>query len=385
MRICLVSSSFYPAIFYGGPISATWDLSKKIGEKGVEVYVSTTNANGKKKLKNINIKKHIQIAENVFIRYYNEQVINMFSFSFMCNIYSDIKKSDVVYIQYLFHYTVIFSLFFSWVLKKEVVLCPRGSFSDYTQKSNGLLKRIWIRLFIKPFVSKIKWQASSYLEKNDILKYFPSSDVSIISDGIDFDSFQDSKKIALEILVKKYTNFDFDNVSDVILSIGRLHRIKRFDILIDAFNLYYMENKNAKLLIAGADDGVKDKLLDQIEELGLNESIFLIGLVNFNQKKELLSNCSVFALSSEFESFGIVVAEALACGIPIVVSDKTAWKDISKDNCGIFAQNRKEDFYKALNQIKKQDFTKSNSKNFVKENYDWDIVSEKFLNLITKK
>ena len=53
MRICLVSSSFYPAIFYGGPISATWDLSKKIGEKGVEVYVSTTNANGKKKLKNI--------------------------------------------------------------------------------------------------------------------------------------------------------------------------------------------------------------------------------------------------------------------------------------------------------------------------------------------
>ena len=385
MRICLVSSSFYPAIFYGGPISATWDLSQKIGEKGVEVYVSTTNANGKKKLKNINIKKHRQIAENVFIRYYNEQVINMFSFSFMCNIYSDIKKSDVVYIQYLFHYTVIFSLFFSWVLKKEVVLCPRGSFSDYTQKSNGFLKRIWIRLFVKPFVSKIKWQASSYLEKNDILKYFPSSDVSMISDGIDFDSFQDSEKIDLEILVKKYTNFDFENVSDVIFSMGRLHEIKRFDILIDAFNLYHTENKNAKLLIAGADDGVKDKLLDQIDKLGLNESIFLIGLVDFHQKKELLSNSSVFALSSEFESFGIVVAEALACGLPIVVSDKTAWKDINKNNCGIFAENRKEDFFKALKQIKKQDFTASNSKNFVKENYDWDIVSKKFLNLITKK
>ena len=385
MRICLVSSSFYPAIFYGGPISATWDLSQKIGEKGVEVYVSTTNANGNEKLKNVNIKKHTKIAENVFVRYYNEQLINVFSFSFMCNIYSDIKKSDVVYIQYLFHYTVIISLFFSWMLKKEVVLCPRGSFSDYTHKSNGLLKRMWIILFVKPFISKIKWQASSYLEKNDILKYFPSSDVSIISDGIDFDSFQDSEKIDLEILVKKYTNFDFENVSDVIFSMGRLHEIKRFDVLIDAFDLYHAENKNAKLLIAGADDGVKDKLLDQIDKLGLNESIFLIGLVDFKQKKELLSNSSVFALSSEFESFGIVVAEALACGLPIVVSDKTAWKDINKNNCGIFAENRKEDFFKALNQIKKKDFTPSNSKNFVKENYDWDIVSEKFLNLITKK
>ena len=50
MRICLVSSSFYPATFYGGPISATWDLSKKLAENGHEIYVSTTNANGDRKL-----------------------------------------------------------------------------------------------------------------------------------------------------------------------------------------------------------------------------------------------------------------------------------------------------------------------------------------------
>ena len=53
MRICLVSSSFYPAIFYGGPISSTWDISKKIGEKNIEVYVSTTNANGDKRLEDV--------------------------------------------------------------------------------------------------------------------------------------------------------------------------------------------------------------------------------------------------------------------------------------------------------------------------------------------
>ena len=43
MRICLVSSSFYPATFYGGPISATWDLSKKLTDRNIEVFVSTTN------------------------------------------------------------------------------------------------------------------------------------------------------------------------------------------------------------------------------------------------------------------------------------------------------------------------------------------------------
>ena len=95
MKICLVSSSFYPATFYGGPISATWDLSKKLAEKGIEVYVSTTNANGSKKL-NVECNKYLKKEVNVFVKYYNEQIINKLSLSFIFGIWSDIKKSDVV-------------------------------------------------------------------------------------------------------------------------------------------------------------------------------------------------------------------------------------------------------------------------------------------------
>ena len=386
MRVCLISSSFYPAIFYGGPISATWDLSKKIGEKGVEIYVSTTNANGNKRLENVDVKNHTKQAENVFVRYYHEQIINLFSLSFLLNIYSDIKKSDVVYVQYLFHYTVAISLLFSWILGKKIVLCPRGSFSNFTLTTDkSFWKKLWISIFIKPYFTKINWQASSYLEKEDILKYFPNSKVYIISDGIDFDSFQNSQKVDIKSLVKKYTNKEFKEVSDVIFSMGRLHKIKGFDVLIDSFSMYVKENPFSKLLIAGVDDGMENKLLNQIDSLGLIDSVFLIGLVDFKQKKELLSNSSVFALCSEFESFGIVIAEALACGIPIIVSNKTAWRDLNKNNCGIFAENQKEDFFRALNQIKLSDLSSEDCKKYVKDNFDWEVVSEKFLNLITKK
>ena len=341
MRVCLVSSSFYPAIFYGGPISSTWDLSKKLGEKNVEVYVSTTNANGNKRIKDIDTKEHIQQAENVFVRYYHEQLINIFSFSFLFGIFSDIKKSDVVYIQYLFHYTVLFSLLFSVFLGKKIILCPRGSFSSFTlSNKRSWLKRLWLFLFISPLKNKIIWQASSYLEKEDILFYFPKVDVKIIPDGIDVDSFSNSNKMDKKELLKKYTNKDFKNVSDVVFSMGRLHKIKRFDILINAFELYLDENKNAKLLIAGADDGVRNALENQIKELKLEDSVFMIGLVNFSQKKELLSNCSFFSLASDFESFGIVVSEALSCGVPVVVSDKTSWRDIERNNCCIFVKNQ---------------------------------------------
>lgn len=384
MRVCLVSSSFYPAIFYGGPISSTWDLSKKLGEKNVKVYVSTTNADGNNRIKDIDTKEHIKQAENVFVRYYHEQFINIFSFSFLFGIFFDIKKSDVVYIQYLFHYTVLFSLFFSVLLGKKIILCPRGSFSIFTLSNKRiLLKRLWLFLFISPLKNKIIWQASSYLEKEDILFYFPKVDVKIISDGIDVDSFSKTNKIDKKELLKKYTNKDFENVSDVVFSMARLHKIKRFDILINAFKLYLDDNKNAKLLIAGADDGVRDELENQIKELKLEDSVFMIGLVNFSQKKELLSNCSFFSLSSDYESFGIVVSEALACGVPVVVSDKTSWKNIERNNCGIFVKNQKEDFCTAFHKIKERNFTSENCKRYVKDNFDWGIITKKFLTILT--
>jgi len=386
MRICLVSSSFYPAIFYGGPISSTWDLSKKMGEKGIKMFVSTTNANGKERLRGVNTKKHTKQAENVFVRYYNEQIINFFSIPFIFGIFSDIKKSDIVYIQYLFHYTVLFSLFYSFLLGKKIIICPRGSLSEYTLKDkNTILKKFWLFLVVKPFSKRIFWQASSYLEKQDILNYFPDANVQIVSDGVDFDSFQNQNRVGNKELLKKYIDIDFAQVSEILFSMGRLHDIKRFDVLIHAFNIYVNENKNSKLLIAGADDGSKIKIQRLIDKLRLSDSVFLIGLINFDQKKELLSNCSVFALCSEFESFGIVIAEALACGTPVIVSDKAPWKDIEKNKCGIFAKNQKEEISRALFQVKESNFLEKDCKRYIKNNFDWNIVSENFLKLVTQK
>ena len=385
MRICLVSSSFYPATFYGGPISATWDLSKKLAEKGHEIYVSTTNANGAETL-DVECDNFLEKENNVFVKYYNEQLINKFSFSFMFGIWSDIKKSDAVYIQYLFHYSVFISLLFSFLLRKKVVLCPRGSLSSWgLSYKHKWIKMIWLTVFISPFVKKVIWQACSYLEIDDIKNVFKKSRVVEINDGIDFASFQDPEKISNLELVNRFSNQDFQIVSDVFFSMGRLHEIKGFDVIIDAFNLFLKKNKDAKLIIAGGDDGMEMQLKNQIVKLNLKNSVFLIGAVNFEDKKLLLNNCDYFTLASRFESFGIVIAEALSCGKPIVVSNKTPWKDIKINNCGIFADNEKNSFYEAFNKIINEKYDKSLIKNYVKANYDWEVIVDKFINLIKNK
>ena len=106
MRICLISSSFYPATFYGGPIFATWGLSNRLAEKGIEIYVSSTNANGSSRLKVV-ANTFLRRKKNLFVKYYYEEIRNIFSFAFLFGIWYDIKKADVVYIQYLFHLLVL--------------------------------------------------------------------------------------------------------------------------------------------------------------------------------------------------------------------------------------------------------------------------------------
>ena len=382
MRICLVSSSFYPATFYGGPISATWDLSKKLASKGVEIYVSTTNANGSNKLdveRNIFLKKQ----DNIFVKYYNEQIINKLSFTFIFGIWNDIKKSDVVYIRYLFHYTVLFSLIFGVFQNKKLIICPRGSFSNFTLLNKlSFIKSLWIRLFISPFSNKIIWQASSYLEEKDIKRNFPEAKIEIINDGVDFNSFQHSVSISKELLLYKFAKQKFETVSNLFFSMGRLHKIKRFDVLIDAFLKFLKKNKDAKLLIAGGDDGDKEYLEQKISNLRIYNSVFLIGEIGFLDKKLLLNNCDYFTLASEFESFGIVVAEALACGKPIVLSNKTPWKDLEINNCGILADNDKESFFNAFVKIVHEKYDSRNIKNYLKSNYDWEIIVARFIKIL---
>ena len=121
-------------------------------------------------------------------------------------------------------------MFYSFLLGKKIVICPRGSLSEYTIKNKKVFGRsYWLFFLVKPFSKRILAK-TSYLEKKDILGYFPNVNVQIVSDGIDFDSFQNQNRIENKEILKKYLGKDFSEVSEILFSMGRLHDIKRFDI-----------------------------------------------------------------------------------------------------------------------------------------------------------
>ena len=78
------------------------------------------------------------------------------------------------------------------------------------------------------------------------------------------------------------------------------------------------------------------------------------------------------------------MAEALACGTPVIISDKTPWKLLQEKKYGIFAKNDKETFYKSLIKVKNLDFSSEKSKKFARNFLDWDHVLDNFIESFLK-
>lgn len=111
----------------------------------------------------------------------------------------------------------------------------------------------------------------------------------------------------------------------LVCFLGRLTAKKRLDLLIEAFNLVAAVDRRAHLVVAGPDDeGLGDKLRARVSGLGLELRVSFVGLVTGAIKAALLGRSRLLVLASEDESFGVAVAEGMAAGIPVVVSEGVA-------------------------------------------------------------
>lgn len=382
MKVLLNVPSFYPAVCYGGPIFSTLNLSKALVSLGVDLKVITTDVNctGKLELKK---NKFIRV-EGLWVKYYGLTLSYRYAFSFMqlfC-VWKDVQKADLQYINSIFTFSVPIGLIYSKVFNKPTILAPRGVLGDWVMSNGSNLKKIWLRIFIKPFANSIFWHATSEQEKQEIQSHFPNARVMIIPNGIWVDEFNKSKMLSKSEYLIKYINKDIADVDKIIVSMGRLQMKKGFHILIDSFVELCKIYPRSYLLIAGPDEGEKHNLEYQILNLGLVSRVFLIGNVESQVKIDFLANSDLFVLPSYNENFGNVYLESLATGAPIVASLGTPWGEVEKYECGKWVENSTEETVKAMIDVlgKDREEMRENSMKLASK-YDWSSVSMSFYNV----
>jgi len=208
------------------------------------------------------------------------------------------------------------------------VINPRGDLEltriNY-DKIKKFKKNIAWRLYGKSIVENAACViATSDQEKNSMRSLGCKVPIAIIPNGIELSSYPE--KVIHAHRDKK-----------IVLFLSRVNPIKGLELLIEAWNkLPDSLVANWELHIVGNSDPANYvcKLEEQIKNLGLVDSIKLLGPMTGDAKMQKYMNSDLFILPTFNENFGNVVAEAMMCECPAITTTNAPWKILKEDKCG---------------------------------------------------
>ncbi len=132
-----------------------------------------------------------------------------------------------------------------------------------------------------------------------------------------------------------------------LLFMSRVHPKKGLELLFQA--LARFERCPFRLDIAGSgEESYIGKLKQLVKELGLEDVVTFLGPVYGTAKWELIRQADVVVLPTYSENYGLIVAEALASGTPVLTTTGTPWQSIEKESCGWWVNPTPEEIYSAL-------------------------------------
>jgi glycosyltransferase involved in cell wall biosynthesis len=175
----------------------------------------------------------------------------------------------------------------------------------------------------------------------------------------------------------------------ILLFLSRIHPKKGCDILIEAFARIIKQDSEWHLVIAGPDqEGWQSILMQRAFQLGCDRRITWTGMLNGDLKWGAFHAADVFILPSHSENFGIVVAEALACGLPVLITDKVnIWREIIDDDAGLVEPDTPDGVVRLmqkwflLSQDERQKM-RINAQNCFFHRFEIKMTSQKFIKVI---
>lgn len=307
LRILHVVPSYLPAFRYGGPIYSVHGLARATHARGHDVHVFTTNVDGPA-VSNVPTDRSADM-DGVKVRYFRCGVGSRIyrSPDMAAALENCVRDFDILHIHSVFLWPTLIAARIAKRVGVPYILAPRGMLvSDLISKKSQIAKLAWISFFESANLSNANAvHVTSAIEELEIrtlglaVKRFV-----FVPNGLD---------------LPQQLSATFGSRSDrpYVLSLGRLSWKKGLDRLIRSFR----HVEQADLVIAGNDDeNYRTKLENIVAECGLTGRVRFVGPVHGDEKWTLIRSAAVFALASYSENFGNAVLEAMACGVPVVVT-----------------------------------------------------------------
>lgn len=178
--------------------------------------------------------------------------------------------------------------------------------------------------------------------------------------------------------------------SKKILFLSRVHEKKGINFIIEAVAQLKNELDGYKVSIVGPGDAKYMKqLISMAKSHNVSDIVSFEGSVFGDKKFELYKEADLFLLPTHSENFGIVVAEALACGTPVITTVGTPWTELNEKNCGWCTEIGTKPLVESLKQFlhkSEQELEEMglNGRRLVEEKYSCESIAQQFLQLYNR-
>ena len=317
---------------YGGPSTACWEMARAVAHLGHEVSIFTTNQDGSGQLE-VPTDRPVW-RDGVEVRYFPVQPPRFWGTSWSLGraLRQKIPTVDLVHVHSLY-------LFHDLVAGRHCRTCgvpyliqPHGSLDPFIYLRHRWRKNLMERLFERRNIRKAAAILFTTAEERDLAAPFIFGAAGLVVPlGIDFTEFA-------TLPPKGEFRSRYPEIGDkpIILFFGRVNFKKGMDILAKAFGAVARRREDAHLVIVGPDDeGWGDRVRTWLGEEGALDRTTFTGMLLGPEKLAVLRDADMFVLPSYSENFGLSVIEAMAAGLPVIISDKVnIWRDVQQGAAG---------------------------------------------------
>lgn len=378
MNILQISQSFYPCFDSGGVVRAVYEISKELVAQGHDVTVYTTDGCTKR----LDVEKNEIVTLDGIKVYYFSNLSNKLKirlkvatpYHLFKIIRSEIKNFDIIHIHE--HRTFLAIIVHYYAKKNNIpyIVQAHGSVMPTFQKTflKKLFDKLWGNNILKD-ASNLIALTETESEQYKLMGIFENK-ITIVPNGINLLDYQ---KIPKKGEFRK--KYNIKNNEKIILYLGRIHKNKGIELLLDAFSIVLENDEKFRLVIVGPDDGFLDHIKELTKTLNLNKNVLFTGPIYENDKAEVYVDSDIFVTPS-YSGLPITFLESCAYGIPIITTSNGDKLDWINNNVGYVVKYDKYLLSNAILNLISNESLKNkfgyNGKTLVRTNFNWEIITQ---------
>lgn len=303
---------------HGGPSIAIWEIAHGLRQSGASTAVLTTDHDGRGQRLSLEQANELAVGIPIVVKPVTTEFYTS-SWQGALWLLRNLRNYDVVQVHALFSFMPVFAALVARWYHVPFVVRPLGTLAAYgLTERRPLLKRVSVALLERPLLRAAKAvHCTSLTEAIEVEAVCPGARTVVVP--LSIRSVESVSRTAVAALRTELGE------GPVVLFLSRLDPKKNVETLLRSIEHVVKFQSDALFVIAGSGDEAYARSLQTLaSELGVERHTRWLGYVEGDRKATLLATARVFVLPSFAENFGIAVGEALAAGVPCVVTPGVA-------------------------------------------------------------